>query len=73
MSSNSILLPMGIINHIFEFNPEHREKFINILQEIRDMQRCEVCDTAIYKYIYCRRRSYMVCCSIECIDTYENQ
>jgi hypothetical protein len=73
MSLNSISLPDEIINYIFEFNPEHREKMRFVLQEIHNMQRCDICESIIIKYIYCRRRSYMVCCSLDCVDTYENQ
>jgi len=73
MSLNSILIPIEIINYIFEFNPEHRVKMKFVLQEICNMQHCNICDTAIHKYIYCRRRSYMVCCSLECVDMFENE
>lgn len=65
--------PSKILIHIYEFNPEHREKMKWVLHDIRNIQNCQVCSKIIVKYYYSLRRCNMVCCSIECVDncTYE--
>jgi hypothetical protein len=69
----SKLFPQEIIILIFEFNPEHREKMKDVFQEMYRMQRCDICESIMIKYIYCRRGSYSDCCSLKCVDIYENQ
>jgi len=61
-------LPTELIIHIYEYIPEHREKMRWILQDICDIQYCEVCDKIIMKYVYSMRRSNIICCSAECVD-----
>ena len=61
-------LPREILIHIYEFNPEHREKMQFVLQDIHDIQYCHACGKVIMKYIYSRRRCDMICCSMECVD-----
>ena len=68
--SLSLKLPYEIIIEIFEYNPEHREKMRWILEDIRNLQYCEVCDKPIIKYIYSRPRCDMICCSNECVDNW---
>jgi hypothetical protein len=68
--SNNLKLPIELINNIFEFNLEHREKMYFILKEIRNIQYCEVCNKIIFKYIYSLRGCDMICCSNECVDNY---
>ena len=63
-------LPYEIIIKIYEYNPEHRENMRWVLEEIRNPQYCYVCDKFIMKYIYSLRRSDIICCSNECIDTW---
>jgi hypothetical protein len=67
MSFTSIF-PYEILIHIYEYNPEHREKMKWVLEDIRNTQYCEVCDKMCIKYIYSRRRCGMICCSMECVD-----
>ena len=64
-------LPQELINYIYEYNPEHREKMHWTLRQIRDNQFCEVCDKIIMKEVWSHRRSYEVCCSRECLDNYK--
>ena len=61
-------LPYEILIHIYEYNPEHREKMNYILQDINNIQYCDVCNKIIIKYIYSRRRCEKICCSMECVD-----
>ena len=56
------------IQHIYEYNPEHREKMYWVLKDIRDIQYCDICSKIIMKYVYSRRRSDVDCCSMECVD-----
>lgn len=63
-------LPHEILIHIYEYNPEHREKMNSVLEEIRNSQYCDVCNRVIIKHIYSRRRCDMICCSIECLDNW---
>jgi hypothetical protein len=63
-------LPYEIIIKIFEYNPEHREKMYWVLKDIRNTHYCEVCNKMIIKYIYSKRRSDIICCSINCLDNY---
>ena len=63
-------LPHEILIHIYEYNPEHREKMRFVLEDIRNSQCCEVCNKIIMKHIYSRRRCDMNCCSIECLDNW---
>ena len=63
-------LPCEIIMHIYEYNPEHREKMRCVLEDIRNVQYCDVCNKMIMKYVYSRRRSDMICCSMECVDNF---
>lgn len=64
-------LPQELINHIYEYNPEHREKMYWVLRAIRDNQFCEVCDKIIMKYFWTHRGLNQVCCSTECLDNYK--
>ena len=61
-------LPYEILIHIFEYNPEHREKMYPVLEDIRNIPYCDVCNKIIIKYIYSRRRCYLICCSMKCVD-----
>uniref|UniRef100_A0A6C0ERS4 Uncharacterized protein n=1 Tax=viral metagenome TaxID=1070528 RepID=A0A6C0ERS4_9ZZZZ len=63
-------LPHELIIHIYEFNPEHREKMKWVLKDIEYTQYCEVCDKKIIKRIWCWRGCDMICCSSECLDNY---
>jgi len=63
-------LPYEIIMHIYEYNPEHREKMRWVLEDIRNAQYCDVCNKMIMKYVYSRRRCDMICCSAECVDNF---
>jgi hypothetical protein len=63
-------LPKEIKDHIFEYNPDHRQKMYWVLKDIVDIQYCEVCNKIIIKNIYCLRNSDMICCSMECVDQY---
>jgi hypothetical protein len=63
-------LPYEILIQIYQYNPEHREKMKWVLDSIRNIQYCDVCRKVCTKYIYSRRRSDMICCSIECVDNY---
>ena len=63
-------LPNELIMHIYEYNPEHREKMRWVLEDIRNIQYCDVCDKIIIKLIWSRRRHEMICCSSECLDNY---
>ena len=56
--------------HIYEYNPEHRERMKFILQDIHNNERCDVCDKMIMKHIWRLRRTDMICCSSECVDEY---
>ena len=64
-------LPKELINHIYEYNPEHREKMYWILRAIRENHFCEVCDKIIIKYVYSSRRGDELCCSTECLGNYK--
>ena len=64
-------LPKELINHIYEYNPQHREKIYWTLRAICENQFCEVCDKIIIKKVWSHRHSYEVCCSSECLDRYE--
>ena len=68
MMNSTFNLPYEIINHIYEYNPEHREKMYWVLDAIRNIQYCDFCNKIIIKYIYSRRRCDMKCCSMECVD-----
>ena len=61
-------LPYEILLHIYEYNPEHREKMYWVLDDIRNIQYCDFCDKIIIKYIYSKRGCDDTCCSIECVD-----
>jgi len=76
-------LPHELLIHIYEYNPEHRQKMayvlhdirireqmIWVLKDIRDIYYCEVCDKIIIKRIWSLRGCDMVCCSSECVDNY---
>lgn len=67
--SSAFNLPYKVLNHIFEYNPNHREKMYWVLDDIRNINYCYVCDKIIIKYIYSRRRCDETCCSIECVDS----
>lgn len=60
-------LPQELINRIYEYNPEHREKMYWTLRAISDSQFCEVCDKIIMKYVWSSRCGGEVCCSQECL------
>ena len=67
-------LPHEIIIHIYEYNPEHREKMKHVLQDIRDKGncRCQVCNKIIIKRILTlRNHNSIICCSSECVDNYD--
>jgi hypothetical protein len=64
-------LPQELINHIYEYNPEHRKKMYWVLHAIRETQFCEVCDKIIMKYVFSHRRGYEVCCSSECLARHQ--
>ena len=68
MMNSTFNLPYEIINHIYEYNPKHREKMYWVLDAIRNIQYCDFCDKIIIKYIYSRRRCDMKCCSMECVN-----
>jgi hypothetical protein len=61
-------LPYELLIHIYEYNPEHREKMVWVLQDIRNINYCYVCNKVIIKYIYSMRRSDITCCSLKCLD-----
>ena len=61
-------LPQELINHIYEYNAEHREKMYWNLRYISEKPFCEGCDKIIMKYIWSSRRGDEVCCSPECVD-----
>lgn len=61
-------LPYEISIHIYEYNPQHREKMRWVLDDIRNTQYCYFCNKVIIKYIYSRRRCDLICCSFECVD-----
>ena len=63
-----LILPCEIVNHIYEYNPEHRERMKWVLQDIRYTQYCEVCKKVIMKKVYSMRGCDLVCCSNECLD-----
>ena len=63
-------LPHEIVIHIYEYNPEHREKMKWVLQDICNIQYCDICNKIIMKYIYSMRRCDMICCSMECLDNF---
>ena len=63
-------LPYELLIHIYEYNPEHREKMRWVLEDIRNTPYCEVCNKIIIKCIWSLRGSDMICCSSECIDNY---
>jgi hypothetical protein len=42
-------LPYEIIMHIYEYNPEHREKMRWVLHDLRNIQYCDVCNKVIIK------------------------
>jgi hypothetical protein len=63
-------LPTELQIHIYEYNPEHREKMYWILDDIRNIQYCEVCNKIIMKRNWSIRRCDMICCSSECLDNY---
>jgi hypothetical protein len=63
-------LPYEVVNHIYEYNPEHREKMRWVLQDIRNIEYCNFCDKIIIKYIWSMRRCEINCCSKECLDNY---
>ena len=65
-------LPYELILHIYEYNPEHREKMRWVLEDIRNTSYCEVCDKIIIKRIWSIRGCDMICCSSECVDNYYN-
>jgi hypothetical protein len=64
-------LPKELVIHIYEYNPEHREKMRWVLQDICNPSYCEVCDKMIIKdRIWSLRGCNMICCSSECVDNY---
>jgi hypothetical protein len=63
-------LPKEIQTHIYEYNHDHRKKMYWVLDEIRNMQYCDVCNKIIMIYVYSMPRSDMICCSTECVDNY---
>jgi hypothetical protein len=63
-------LPYELLIHIYEYNPEHREKMKWVLQDIRYIQYCEVCDKIIMKRIWSWPGCGMICCSSECLNNY---
>ena len=63
-------LPYELIIHIYEYNPQHREKMRWVLQDIKDIPYCEVCSKIIIKKIWSIRGCDMICCSSECVDNY---
>lgn len=64
-------LPQHIINLIYEYNPEHREKMYWTLRAIRENQFCEVCDKIIMKYVWSSRGGDETCCSTKCLRNYQ--
>ena len=63
-------LPYDLIIHIYEYNPEHREKMRWVLEDINNIPYCEVCEKIIKNQIWRLRGFDMVCCSSECTDNY---
>ena len=63
-------LPKEIKDHIFEYNPHHRQKMCWVLKDIVNIQYCQVCNKIIIKKIYCLRNSDIICCSMECVHQY---
>ena len=63
-------LPYEILIHIYEYNPEHREKMRWVCKDIRNASYCEVCNKMIIKRIWSLRGCDMICCSSECVDKY---
>ena len=63
-----IVLPYELLIHVYEYNPEHREKMKWVLKDIRNSSYCDVCNKVIIKRVYSMRRCDMVCCSAECVD-----
>ena len=64
-------LPYEILIHIYEYNPEHRQKMRWALEDIRNIQHCQVCNKLIIKYIYSKRSCDMICCSMDCVDNFD--
>ena len=44
-------IPYELLTHIYEYNPEHREKMKWVLKDICNQQNCEVCGKMIIKHI----------------------
>ena len=63
-------LPCDILINIYEYNPEHREKFYWILEDIRHLQYCYCCDKIIMKKVYSMRRCHETFCSFDCLESY---
>lgn len=62
-------LPSELIIKIFEYTQEHSEQMRPVFEEIRNMQYCDFCKKVIIKKIYSMRRSDIICCSMECVDS----
>jgi len=65
-------LPTELQMHINEFNVEHRKKMRWVLQDIKELEFCEVCERPVVKHIYSERGMDMICCSMDCVDEYRN-
>jgi hypothetical protein len=62
-------IPYELLIHIYEFNPEHRQKMRWVLSDIRNKEYCYFCNKIIIKYIYSMRRCDKICCSLKCVDS----
>jgi hypothetical protein len=67
--SSIFKMPHDILIHIYEYNPEHREKMKWVLNDIRYIQYCYVCNKIIIRYVYSIRNCDINCCSMLCLDT----
>ena len=80
LDMNIFLLPKEIIDLIYEFNPEHREKYKNAMQDIKNtvsIVDCDICGNIFYLYnkkkIYINSSPYLFCsrnCQMNCLFSY---
>ena len=64
-------LPQTIQDLIGEFNVSHRTQFGKVLQELKNNGCCQTCKKVIFKYVYSLRNDDMICCSLECVDNFD--
>jgi hypothetical protein len=53
----------------YEYYSKHRENMRWVLEDIRNIYYCEVCDKIIMRHIWSLRGGCdMICCLSECLD-----